>query len=320
MHLKCNFKNFFVILNNIFFQDCAYKLKKGVVICMFFCIKIKKLTGYIILGIIALFIIINIIKFSVSAIEESKGVHVPIIMYHSVLKDETLSGDYVITPVTLEKDLIYLKENGYTTIFISDLINYVYNDGILPEKPVVLTFDDGMVNNSLYVLPLLKKYEMKAVFSIVGKYTQTFSESDDKNPTYAYLTWSDIADLKRTGCVEIGNHSYNMHSNDTKRKGSTINPNESYNDYRNVFISDVMKLQTELETHCKLSPEFYTFPYGFDCDEATQILRDLGFKATLSCREKPNFITKDTTCLIGLNRYNRPSGISTESFMKKALK
>ena len=191
---------------------------------------------------------------------------------------------------------------------------------VITQKPVILTFDDGMLNNSLYVVPLLKKYDMKASISVVGEYTKKFSESEDKNPAYAYLSWSDISDLKRSGRVEIGNHSFNMHSNDSKRKGSTKNKNESYEDYRNVFINDVIKLQMELEKRCRISPEFYTFPYGFECDEATKILKSLGFKATLNCKEKPNYITKDPNCLIGLNRYNRPSGITTEKFMKKALK
>lgn len=286
---------------------------------MFCCFKIKKYIVYIICGILTIFIVMSVVKVSAKVIFHSKEINVPIIMYHSILKDETKSGSYVVTPITLEKDLVYLKENGYSTIFVSDLINYVYNDAVLPEKPVIITFDDGLLNNAVYVVPLLKKYDMKAVFLVVGKYTQTFSDSKDKNTSYAYLSWSDICDLQKTGRIEIGNHSYDMHSITSTRKGSTINTNEEYTDYRNIFIYDVMKLQDDLKKKCNISPEFYAFPYGFECDEATEILCNLQFKATLNCKEKPNFITKDKACLLGLNRYNRPSGISTESFMKKAL-
>jgi len=287
---------------------------------MFLTIKLKKMFLYIIIGLFVIIIAVSAIKASASVLSEKKGIYAPIIMYHSVLKDENASGDYVVTPITLEKDLIYLKENGYTTVFISDLINYVYDDAVIPEKPVIITFDDGMLNNALYVLPLLKKYDMKAVFSVVGKYTQTFSDSGDRNPNYSYMSWADISDLKKTGRIEFGNHSYNMHTNDANRRGSLIKPNENYLDYRNILISDVMKLQDDLDSKCDVVPEFYTFPYGFECDEATEILQTLGFKATLGCKEKPNLITKDTNCLFDLNRFNRPSGVSTGDFMNKALK
>lgn len=286
---------------------------------MFCCLKLKKIAVYVLAVVVLVSVIFGVIKVSASVIKESNSINVPIIMYHSVLKDDTKSCDYVVTPAVVEKDLIYLQDNGYTTIMMSDLINYVYNGTPLPEKPVILTFDDGMTNNLTYVLPLLEKYNMKAVFSVVGEYSQKFSDNEDKNPAYAYMSWSDIASLKKSGRVEVGNHSYAMHNNDSSRQGSRINNGESFDDYQNVFICDTMKLQTALKKKCGISTEFYTFPYGFYCKEATKILKCLGFKATLTCDEKPNHITRDTECLYGLNRYNRPSGISTEKFMKKAL-
>ena len=91
------------------------------------------------------------------------SLNVPIIMYHSILADTNKSGKFVITPKQFEEDLLFIKENGYEPIFMQDLINYVYKGTSLPEKPIILTFDDGYYNNYLYILPLLKKYEMKAV-------------------------------------------------------------------------------------------------------------------------------------------------------------
>lgn len=55
------------------------------------------------------------------------------------------TGAYVITPETFEKDLQYLKEKGYTTIVMQDLLDYVKKNQPLPEKPIVLTFDDGIL-------------------------------------------------------------------------------------------------------------------------------------------------------------------------------
>ena len=72
----------------------------------------------------------------------SEGVEVPVVMYHSMLKDEARHGQYVISPEEFENDLQYLQSHGYTTILIEDLIAYT-KGGSLPEKPVLLTFDDG---------------------------------------------------------------------------------------------------------------------------------------------------------------------------------
>lgn len=62
---------------------------------------------------------------------------------------------------------------------MTELINYVYNDASLPEKPIIITFDDGYYNNLSYAVPLLHKYNMKAVVSIVGEYSDRYTESDE---------------------------------------------------------------------------------------------------------------------------------------------
>ena len=74
-----------------------------------------------------------------------------------------------------------------------------------------------------------------------------------------------------------------------------------------------------LLAECGVDANVYAYPYGAISAESEPVLKDLGFYASLSCREKPNYITKDPDCLWQLGRYNRPSGISTETFMQRAL-
>ena len=70
---------------------------------------------------------------TVSADTESEpGVRLPIIMYHSILKDPAKTGKYVITPKRLEEDLMYLRGNGYETVVVADLIAYVESGVPLP--------------------------------------------------------------------------------------------------------------------------------------------------------------------------------------------
>ena len=84
---------------------------------------------------------------------EDPGVRVPVIMYHAVMDDASRLGKYVISPEELESDFKWLSENGYTAVLSEDLINYTENGAALPEKPILLTFDDGYYNNYLYAYP-----------------------------------------------------------------------------------------------------------------------------------------------------------------------
>lgn len=251
-----------------------------------------------------------------AAAASADGVPVPILMYHSILKDPKLQGQYIVSPNVLEQDMLYLKEHGYTTVFVSELADSVLSGKPLPEKPVVLSFDDGYLNNLTYVLPLLEQYDMKAVISVVGSYSQTFSDSDDHSPSYSHLTWDDISQLAASGHVEIGNHTYDMHRQ-SPRKGAKRLQGESGDHYRQALLEDVGRLQQVLSENCGLTPTTFAYPYGYISDEAEPVLAEMGFTAALTCYEHVSVIGSDPQALMSLGRFNRPAGISTEQFMKK---
>ena len=251
-----------------------------------------------------------------STAASADGVPLPIIMYHSVLKDKSLAGPYTVTPETIENDFTYLKAHGYTTMFVSEVADAVLTGRALPEKPVVITLDDGYLNNLTYVLPLLEKYDMKAVVSVVGSYCECYSREPDPNPAYAYLCWSDIDALTATGRVEIGNHTYDMHRKDT-RKGAKKKLGESDADYYAALMNDVGKAQSLLEEYCGIVPTTFTYPFGYVSRDAAPILREMGFTAVLTCNERVNVITGNPDVLQALGRFNRPHGISTQRFMKR---
>ena len=97
----------------------------------------------------------------------------PIIMYHEVKPDKP--GKDAIQPWEFEADLKWLADNGYTTIVMADLIAYVRDGTPLPEKPIILSFDDGYYNNYVYVLPLLQQYSARIVLSLLGRNTDDFT-------------------------------------------------------------------------------------------------------------------------------------------------
>ena len=270
--------------------------------------------------VVACFAFIRMRLDAVSVVHSSEGYYVPVIMYHSILKDSSLQGKYVISPDQLENDLIYLSENGYTAVTVSDLISYVENGIPLPEKPVMLTFDDGYYNNYLYAYPLMQKYGFKMVLSVIGKYTDLYSDAGEYNAYYSHCTWEQLREMELSGFVEVQNHSYDMHTTDQGRNGTKKNSWESSENYRSILSNDVMKCQSALIEKSGITPQAFTYPFGAISSESVEILKDLGFKASFSCEEKINLITRDSACLFGIYRFLRPSGESSAAYFESTVK
>ena len=140
---------------------------------------------------------------------QDTAVPLPVAMYHSVTDQGESPGEYVISPSMLEKDLQWLSQHGYETVVVGDLVSHVENGTPLPEKPVMLTFDDGYYNNYRNAYPLLQKYGMQAVLSPVGTLVEQFTETDDpeEHEVWSYCTSGELQEMAASGVVEIQNHS-----------------------------------------------------------------------------------------------------------------
>lgn len=245
---------------------------------------------------------------------DTDEVRLPVVMYHSVLKNPAGSSKYVISPTLLEEDLKYLKKKGYTPVFMKEVIAFAEGKGELPSKPIVLSFDDGYYNNYYYAFPLLRKYDMKAVISIVGKMTDDFSRSEDVNPNYSHVTWDNILEMHLSGNWEIQNHSYNCHSYDS-RNGVSQKQSESSSEYKKFLTGDLCHLQDKIAYVTGVTPDTFTYPFGAFSEKTDDILKEIGFKATLSCTEGVSTIKRgNTDSLYMIKRHLRPPDKSPEEF------
>ncbi len=252
----------------------------------------------------------------VLAVKREDKVEVPILMYHSILRSTNTHGNYIISEAAFESDLKYLKDNGYTTVVMQDLIDYVHSGKALPEKPVVLTFDDGYFNNYSYAFPLLQKYKSKAVLSIIGYYTDLYTKTPDENPSYSHVTWKDVKKMMESGLVEMQNHSYNLHTTDKGRNGSKKKKGESAAQYKAMLTEDLGKLQDSFKANVNYTPNTFTYPFGSVSNASFDIIKEMGFKASLSCESGMNTITRDPESLYMLKRYLRTPKKSAESILK----
>lgn len=256
--------------------------------------------------------------FSVNAKTDADSVAVPIVMYHSVLEDTSRHGKYVISPNDFESDLEYLKENGYQTILIEDLINYT-RGGTLPEKPILLTFDDGYYNNYLYAFEAAKKHNAKFVISPIGYYADAYTESGECNAYYSHATWQQLREMAESCLVEVQNHSYDLHKSDGGAMGAKAVSGESEEQYSRRLSADLLKAQQLIEDNVGRRPTAMVYPFGAISKSTPEIVRSLGFAVTLTCEEKNSTVTRSPESLYNLGRFLRPAGISSREFFEKTM-
>ncbi len=240
----------------------------------------------------------------------------PIIMYHTILNSR--QGTYIVSERQLSSDLEALHDEGYTSVFPSEVIDYVYGKGKLPKKPVLITFDDGYYNNLYYGLPILQKQGFKANINIIGKITDDESENGEKpNPNYSYLSWEEVKILKDSGNFEIGHHTYDMHKYEP-RYGIGQLWNESDEDYKKSLESDTEKLLLKMEEKAHIMTSVFAYPFGKYNELSKNILTSMNFKMLLTCTEKVNIIQKNNpSCLLNLGRFNRRGDYSTSQLLQK---
>ena len=276
------------------------------------------LWGAAIISTLAIILVISNIKSNAEEAENcSREKRLPVLMYHLILKNPGNSNKFIVPQSVFEEDLKYIKNHGYTTILVQDLIDYTENKKELPEKPILLTFDDGAFNNYLYAFPLAKKYEAKFIFSPIAKEAERYTKAHDENPTYSHANWEKISEMSKSGLVEIQNHTYNMHSNKNSRIGCTKKRNESVEEYKQKLSEDIRKSQELISQNTGVTPTAFFYPYGAKSDCSEEILKSLGFKATFLCESKVNIISRNPECLFGLKRFIRPPGVPTEKIFSK---
>ena len=245
-----------------------------------------------------------------------EGVRLPVLMYHSILKDGARQGKYVVSPAVLEADLDALQSRGYETVTVADLIAYVREGAPLPEKPVMITFDDGYYNNYVYAYPLLRERAMRAVVSVIGSQTGLYTESGVENAYWSHLRLDRLAEMQDV--FEVQNHSWNLHEYG-ERRGCLRRRGEDEASYESLLREDTAQTQALLTESGLPAPVCYTYPFGARSEESERILREMGFLCTLGCEERINTLTDDPNCLYSMGRFNRAAGESTESYLKRAL-
>ncbi|MBI2028248.1 MAG: polysaccharide deacetylase family protein [Candidatus Levybacteria bacterium] len=186
----------------------------------------------------------------------------PILIYHYVeyVTDErdTIRKSLNIVPSIFERQVFTLQNAGYTFVTPKDIIDMLDGKLKLPQKPVVLSFDDGYRDFYTDVFPILKKYQAKAVAYIVSGFL-------DK-PNYMF-TWQ-LKEVARSGLVEIGAHTVNHAS----LKGAPSH----------LAKYEIEESKKELEKLLNIPIVSFAYPDGQFDESVAKLVEETGFTSAVT--------------------------------------
>ena len=192
---------------------------------------------------------------SVDSLKETK---IPILMYHSISYEKEN-----ILRIPKEKfrcQMKYLKDNNYTTLTLDELYSYMKTGKNLPNKPIVITFDDGYKDNYTNAYPVLKEFKLKATVFVI---TNTIDHEKD------YLTSSEIK-LMDSNNIRIESHT-SSHEHLDKI---------SYIDNVNTMKTSKSKLEKILNRKV----DYIAYPYGGYTSNTIKAAKQSGYKLAFSTK------------------------------------
>ena len=245
---------------------------------------------------------------------------VPILMYHHLSEDVTNSE--MVSPEQFEAQIRALSEAGYTGVSFDELQAYVLRGEPLPEKPVVITFDDGYRSNYTLAYPILQKYGMKATIFAIGV---SFGTDHYKDTDYAitpHFGAAEAAEMTASGLISIQSHTYDMHQWPPYETDSAVRenilqlPGESEESYVQALTEDFTRSRALLEEATGRPVDVLAYPAGQYSMLAQVTLQSLGVHVTLSTNPGVNTVVKGLPqTLYAMLRFGITEDVSPEALL-----
>lgn len=197
----------------------------------------------------------------------ARSARVPILMYHHVgdlpPDADALRKSLTVSSERFNEQMKFLAEQGYTTIHLAELVNHLQTGAPLPEKPVILTFDDGYDDAYFNVFPTLKDFGFKGTFFIIG------APTDYGSP--GYMRWEQILELYENG-MEIGAHALTHRYNLGQFRAS-------------IQDSEIIKGNQLMVDHLPNWTPLFSYPSGSYNQYTLGLLKQLGYIAAVTTKQ-----------------------------------
>lgn len=232
-----------------------------------------------------------------------------ILNYHDVVGAEGAKPPYNRMEVSvdhLEEQIQWLKKNAYSIISVQDVFDAAAGKKTIPDKAVLLTFDDGYLSFYTRVFPLLKKYRIPATVALVGTWMEGKEKPDEAGKDI--MTWEQVRELSKSDLVEIASHSYDLHTDilanpQGNKQAATVtrfydDPMLSYeNDeqYRERIHKSIFQSADFILQHTGKRPRVMVWPYGEFNEIALEAAREAGMPMTMGLVDGVNTLANFAT-------------------------
>jgi biofilm PGA synthesis lipoprotein PgaB len=255
-----------------------------------------------------------------------------VIAYHDIRDDVVGDFDpdqYAVSTRNLITQFTWLRENGFQPVSLDDVIAAADDGPPLPERAVLLTFDDGLSSVYTKVYPLLKLFQYPAVISVVTGWIESDTEVSYGNRDRSsedFLTWEQIAEMQASGLVEVASHSQDLHrgvrgnpqGNSLPAAVTRIYDGDGYEtdlQYRQRVEADLSSSVNIIRERTGRAPRVIGWPYGAYNDDIATVARDLGMHLSLTLAPK----TSTRNGSIHFGRYLVVSNPSLDIFSAELL-
>jgi len=217
-----------------------------------------------------------------------------VLLYHHITTDG--AGDSV-SVADFKEDMGKIHESGYTPVSLKDIENYVYRGAALPQKSVLIRFDDGYTSNYELAYPILKEFGYKAAIFAIGVSVGKDTYKDSAEPITPHFSFEQAKEMIDSGFIEVQSHTYDMHQverldGDDCRKGVLQKDNENEADYIEILRADFARSRYELEEGTGHEVFALAYPYGLHNKLSDVVLSQMGVRITFTTEPGINTIVK----------------------------
>ncbi len=212
-------------------------------------------------------------------------ISVPILLYHSVAcATAPRFKKWTVHPETFAVHMQYLYDQHYTPLTVTHWMRLLEQNSRLPERPIVISFDDGYADFLVNALPVLQRYEFEATLYIVTKYVGQSSAwlQGQGAGDRSLLTWAQVAEVNAAG-IECGAHSHTHVQLDTV-------PLPEARD-------EIVRSKRELEQHLNQPVESFAYPYGYHNAHVRELVQEAGFASACAVKHALSTVDDDRFAL-----------------------
>lgn len=195
----------------------------------------------------------------------------PVLMYHQICSDTTKDvSEFIVLQQVFRQQMLYLYEHGYVTPSLTD----AFSDEPVGGKPVVITFDDGYMNNYQFAFPILQEFGFRAHISLIGDQSIRTNLWDREKgiPQAELMRVEHIEEMAANG-MEFGSHSH------THKSLPSLAQDE---------LEEELAISKEsVERIIGRPTEFIAYPYGDVDDRVKRAVRNAGYKFAFATHTGP---------------------------------